>query len=327
MTQGLVVHSPTNLIAGKSDGIPMLVSQAGEQGLRRFVEFFTVTIRNANTRKVYHFNACKFLDWCGERGVNQLDQIEPIHVAGYIEGLQNSLSVPSIKQHLAAIRMLFDWLVTGQIIPTNPATSVKGPSYSVTTGKTPVLTAEETRELLDSIDTSSVVGLRDRAIIALMVWTFARVSALLKMKIEDYYPQQKRWWVRLHEKGGKRHEMPAHHLLEEYLDAYIAEAGIADDKKGFLFRSAVKRTKQLSDRPLHQQDVHRLIRKRAKGAGIETVICCHSFRATGITAYLMAGGTLEKAKFMANHVSTRTTSLYDRRKDEVTLDEVERIVI
>lgn len=327
MMQEIAVHSSTDLIAGKLDGIPMLVSQAGEQGLKRFVEFFTVTIRNANTRKVYHRNACRFLDWCAERGVSQLAQIEPIHVAAYIEGLQNSLSAPSVKQHLASIRMLFDWLVVGQIVVSNPATSVKGPSYSAKKGKTPVLSAEEARELLDSIDTSHVVGLRDRAIIALMVYTFSRVGAMVKMRVEDYYPQQKRWWVRLHEKGGKRHEMPAHHNLETYLDEYIAEAGIDDDKKGYLFRTAIGRTRQLSDRPMCQQDVHGMIRRRAKDVGIETLIGCHTFRATGITTYLMNGGTLEKAQYMANHESSRTTGLYDRRKDEVTLDEVERIVI
>jgi site-specific recombinase XerD len=327
MTQSIVVHSSTEIIPGNLDGIPALVTASGAQGLKRFVEFFTVTIRNPNTRKVYSRNCGRFLDWCAERRVSQLGEIEPIHVAAYIEELQDSLSAPSVKQHLAAIRMLFDWLVVGQVVPINPATSVKGPSYSAKKGKTPVLSAEEARELLDSIDTSHVVGLRDRAIIALMVYTFARVGAMVKMRVEDYYPQQKRWWVRLHEKGGKRHEMPAHHNLETYIDEYIAEAGIGDDKKGFLFRTAIGRTRQLSDRGMCQQDVHGMIRRRAKEAGIETLIGCHTFRATGITTYLLNGGTLEKAQYMAAHESSRTTGLYDRRKDEVTLDEVERIVI
>ena len=249
MTQDMVVHPGQEITAASPEGIPTLVSQAGEQGLKRFIEFFTVTIRNSNTRKVYHRNTCQFLDWCAERGVNQLDEIEPIHVAGYIEGLQDSLSAPSIKQQLASIRMLFDWLVTGQVVPANPATSVRGPNHSAKSGKTPVLSAEEAGDLLKSIDTSHVVGLRDRAVIALMVYTFARVGAMVTMKVEDYYKQEKRWWVRLHEKGGKRHEMPCHHNLETYLDKYIAEAGIADDKKVYLFRSALGRTQQLSERP------------------------------------------------------------------------------
>ena len=327
MTQEVVVHSSTGIDTPTAEGIPVIVSASGEQGLKRFVEFFTVTIRNLNTRKAYYRNTCEFLEWCVERGVDDLGQIQPIHVAAYVEELQSERSAPTVKQHLAAIRMLFDWLVTGQVVPSNPANSVRGPKFSAKRGKTPVLSAEETRHLLDSIDTSHVVGLRDRAIIALMTYTFARVGAMIKMRVEDCYKQGNRRWVRLHEKGGKRHEMPAHHNLEDYLSEYIEIAGIVDDKKGFLFRTAIGRTCQLSERPLHQQDVHRMIRRRAKEAGIETLIGCHTFRATGITTYLQNGGTLEKAQYMANHESSRTTGLYDRRTDEVTLDEVERIVI
>ena len=327
MTQEIVVHSSTEIEVPHVERLPTIIYSTGEQGLKRFVEFFTVNIRNANTRRVYHRNNCQFLDWCAEREIDELVEIQPVHVAAYIEGLQGRLSPPTVKQQLASIRMLFDWLVTGQVIPTNPATSVRGPAYSAKSGKTPVLSAEEARQLLDSIDTSHVVGLRDRAIIALMVYTFARVGAMVKMRVEDYYLQQKRWWVRLHEKGGKRHEMPAHHNLETYIDEYIAEAGIADDKKGFLFRTAIGRTRQLSERGMCQQDVHGMIRRRAKDAGIETAIGCHTFRATGITTYLQNGGTLEKAQYMANHESSRTTGLYDRRQDEISLDEVERIVI
>ena len=327
MNQEMVVRSGQVISPTNPERIPAMVSASGEQGLRRFVEFFTVNIRNANTRKVYHRNSCQFLGWCAAQGIEELTEIQPTDVAAYIEGLQERLSAPTVKQHLAAIRMLFDWLVTGQVVPINPATSVRGPRYSAKRGKTPVLSAEEARQLLDSIDTSHVVGLRDRAIIALMVYTFARVGAMVKMKVEDYYPQQKRWWVRLHEKGGKRHEMPAHHNLETYIDEYVKEAGIGDNKKGFLFRTAVGRTRQLSDRGMCQQDVHGMIRRRAKDAGIEAAIGCHTFRATGITTYLQNGGTLEKAQYMANHESSRTTGLYDRRQDEISLDEVERIVI
>jgi integrase len=107
----------------------------------------------------------------------------------------------------------FDRLIVGQIFGgPNPA-AVRGPKHVVKKGKTPVLDGDEAKKLIDSIDTSTIVGLRDRALIALLVYTFARVSAALHMNVEDYYPRGKRWWVlRLHEKGGKQHEMPAHHL-------------------------------------------------------------------------------------------------------------------
>ena len=164
------------------------------------------------------------------------------------------------------------------------------------------------------------------ALIALMVYTFARVGAALKMKVEDVYLQGRRTWVRLHEKGGKQHEMPCHHNLDEYLHAYIDGAGLVD-AKGCLFRTSVGRTGQLSDRTMTQADAYRMIGRRATAAGVLTKIGNHSFRATGITEYLRNGGKLEVAQQMANHESARTTGLYDRRNDQVSLDEVERIVI
>jgi site-specific recombinase XerD len=250
--------------------------------------------------------------------------VQPVHVAAYIEGLQ--IAAPSVKQRLAALRMLFDWLVIGQVMPANPASSVRGPRHSVKKGKTPVLSAEEARTLLDSIDTSTTIGLRDRALIGLMVYTFARVSAAIKMRIEDVYIQGRRTWVRLHEKGGKQHEMPCHHNLETWLHEYIDGAQLGN-AKGYLFRSAAGRTGRLSDTHMAQADVFRMVSRRAEAAGIGTRIGCHSFRATGITEYLRNGGKLEIAQQMANHESARTTGLYDRRTDQVNLDEVERIAI
>jgi integrase len=203
--------------------------------------------------------------------------------------------------------------VTGQVVPTNPAHSVRGPKHVVKKGKTPILTREETRALLDSIDVESMSGLRDRALIAAMVYSFARVGAVLAMKVEDYYPQGKRWWLRLHEKGGKRHEVPCHHILEEYLDAYCETARLWDQKKSPLFRTITNTAgRPLTQLPMRQADAWRMIRRRARGAGIETDVGCHTFRATGITAYLENGGTLEHAQQIAAHESRRTTKLYDR---------------
>jgi site-specific recombinase XerC len=179
----------------------------------------------------YYRAACNFFAWLEEHGVVELVDIEPIHVAAYVETLQATAAKLTVKQHLAAIRMLFDWLVVGQVLATNPAHAVRGPKHVVKRGKTPVLTADQARRLLDSIDISTLAGLRDRALIAVMTYALARVGAVVAMRVEGYYPQSKRWWVRLHEKGGKRHEMPAHHNLEAYLDAYIDTAGIREEKK------------------------------------------------------------------------------------------------
>ncbi|MFW8609895.1 tyrosine-type recombinase/integrase [Rhizobium beringeri] len=307
--------------------LPSVISAAGDRTAYRFLEFFTAQIRNPNTRRAYTRSVGQFCLWLDERGVRTITAVSSVHVAAYIEALSRDLSAPTVKQHLAAIRSLFDWLARGGDLPFNPASAVRGPKHSVKTGKTPVLTPEEARTLLDSIDVSTPIGLRDRALISLMVYSFARVGAASKMKIEDVFTQNRRLWVRLHEKGGKRHEMPCHHNLEAYLHAYIDGCGLAGDPKGPLFRTIGRRTKRLTETPLDQSGAYYMIGCRVAAAGIATRIGNHSFRATGITAYLKNSGTLEKAAIMANHSSTRTTQLYDRRRDDVTLDEIERVVI
>jgi site-specific recombinase XerD len=306
-----------------SSQVPALYAPDAPAAKRAF-EFFAVNIRNPNTRKAYARAASDFATWCELRGITDVRQVQPVHVAAYIEELQ--IAAPSVKQRLAALRMLFDWLVIGQVMPMNPASSVRGPRHSVKKGKTPVLSADEARALLDAIDTSTAIGLRDRALIGLMIYTFARVGAAIKMRVEDVYIQNRRTWVRLHEKGGKQHEMPCHHNLESWLHEYIDGAQL-DSAKGYLFRSAAGRTGTLSETPMSQADVFRMVGRRAKAAGIRTRIGCHTFRATGITEYLRNGGRLELAQQMANHESARTTGLYDRRTEQVNLDEVERIVI
>ncbi len=304
--------------------VPMLVMAEGERAGVRFLEFFAGILRNAHTRRAYA-RAASFLAWCEEAGVPSIAAVQPLHVAAWIELQTRERAAPSVKQQLAAIRHLFDWLVTGQVIPVNPAASVRGPSHVVRQGKTPVLDPTEARTLLDSIDVTPPIGLRDRALIAIMVYSFGRIGAALAMRVEDVFVQNRRLWVRLREKGGKRHEMPCHHSLDEYLHAYLDGTGIADDLKGPLFRTIGRGTSRLTHTPLPQANAYAMVRRRAVAAGIGTKIGNHSFRATGITAYLKNGGTLENAAAMANHASTRTTQLYDRRRDDISLDEVERI--
>ena len=325
MAHEIVQVTPRKLARLGLDAIPVVIRDAGEQATRRFLEFFTANIRNKNTRLAYARAVSRFLDWCDAYGLS-LEAIEPMAIAAYIEQLQTEHSAPTVKQHLAAIRIMFDWLVTGQVVPVNPASAVRGPKHVVKRGKTPVLTADQARQLLDSIDTSTIVGLRDRALIGVMVYSFARVGAVVTMKVEDYYQDGKRWWLRLHEKGGKRHEVPAHHNAESYLDEYLEAADITGEKKSPLFRSLDK-TRRLTERPMHRLDVLRMIKRRAVKAGLPPSTCCHTFRATGITAYLDNGGTIENAQVIAAHESPRTTKLYDRTSDEITLDEVERISI
>ena len=320
-------HMNASVVTLAAPHVPSLVAAAGGRASTRFLEFFAANIRNAHTRRAYSRAVGDFLAWCADAGVPSIAAVTPLHVATWIELQGRELAAPTVKQRLAALRHLFDWLVTGQVVPVNPAASVRGPSHIVKSGKTPVLDPVEARALLDSIDVTTPAGLRDRALIALMVYTFARIGAALGMKIEDVYTQNRRLWVRLREKGGKHHAMPCHHNLDEYLAAYLDGAGLRDDPKGPLFRTIGRGTGRLTRTPLPQANAYAMIRRRAAAAGIATKIGNHTFRATGITAYLKNGGTLEKAAAMANHASTRTTQLYDRRHDEISLDEVERIGI
>ena len=319
--------SPALLVPGgwRIEGLPGLIREAGPFAEQRLVEFFTTEIRNPNTRQAYASATARFFQWCENQNL-ALATVTPFAVAAYIGELQDCYAPPTVKQHLAAIRTMFDYLVVGQVLPVNPAASVRGPKHVVKKGKTPVLTASEARALLDSIDIGMCSGMRDRALLGTMVYSFARVGAVVSMNVEDYYQQGKRWWLRLHEKGGKFHEVPAHHNAEEYLDAYLNAAGIGNRKGAPLWRSMSKKWR-FSENRMSRVDVFCMIKRRVRQAELGASANCHTFRATGITAYLLNGGSIENAQAIAAHESPRTTKLYDRTADEITLDEIERIVI
>ncbi len=304
--------------------VPTAIAAAGEKAAWRFAEFFTANIRNKNTRAAYARAVGTFCSWCDERGQDFL-ALNPVVVAAYVEQLlAGGMAKPTVKQHLAAIRMLFDYMVTGGVLPFNPAASVRGPKHVVKRGKTPVLRQDEARELLESIDVSTPAGLRDRALIGVMVYSFARVSAVVGMDVDDYYQQGKRWWIRLAEKGGKAHAVPVHHKAEEFLDEYLA--ALEHPSKGLLFRAMTKE-RTFGKNRLSRIDAFRMVKRRSAAAGLGAAPNCHTFRATGITAYLLNGGSIEGAQAIAAHESPRTTKLYDRTADEITLDEIERIAI
>ncbi len=317
--------APPALVRLGIDMLPASIGAQGESTRRRFIQFFTANIRNRNTRRAYARAVKQFFDWTESRRLD-LEQIDALAVATYIEKIGGEMSRPSVKQVLAGIRQMFDYLVTGGILEVNPAASVRGPKYVVRRGKTPVLSAEQARQLLDAIDRSKLIGLRDRALIGLMVFSFARVGAANTLRVGDYFETEKRWWLRLHEKGGKRHEVPCHHTLAKYLEDWITAAGLGGDKKAWLFCSIGKGDRLTGNR-IDTNDVLRMIKRRAKEAGLPYSTCCHTFRATGITTYLKNGGTLEHAQQIAAHESPRTTKLYDRTRDQVSVDEIERIQI
>ena len=329
-TTEIIPFKEPRALAGLATTLPALFLP-DEKAADRFFGFFTAHIRNLNTRRAYYKAACRFSEWCEGRGLCKLAYVKPPHVAAYIEWLGApepkgaGLSKPTVKQHLAALRMLFDWLVVGHVLDVNPAHAVRGPKHVTKKGRTPVLEREEARALFSVIDTANLTGLRDRALIGIMIYTFARVGAVLQMNVGDYFSQGRRGWLRFHEKGGKEHEAPCIPKLEVFLDEYIAAAGIAADVNGPLFRTTGRSTG--TPHRMKQQDAYRMIERRAGQAGIKTKVGNHSMRATGITDYLKHEGTLENAQQMANHSSPRTTKLYDRRNEEASLDEYAKVGI
>jgi len=322
MSEHLPAKQNVGLRSDDTGRIPSLISDAGRETTESFVEFFASTIPNKNTRTAYLHAVTQFSDWCSERSL-PLKAVSPIVLAAYRE--QHPGSLPTIKQHFSALRMMFAWFVEKGITERNPVREVKTEKFSRGEGKTPAFAIDEIKQLFASFDTETVVGLRDRALIGVMAYTFARVDAATSLRIRDYVQQGRRSFIRLREKGGKEKEIPCHHLLEEYLDAYLLVANLGGGKDAPLFRTATGRTGKLTENPMTRFDAWKMVRRRLKDADIFGEFSNHSFRATGITTFLENGGSLESAQFIAGHADSRTTKLYDRRHQRASLEDLERV--
>ncbi|MDX2199340.1 MAG: tyrosine-type recombinase/integrase [Phycisphaerae bacterium] len=325
------------------ESVPLTIRNAGPDATRAFFEFFTATIRNKNTRMAYARACARFLDWCDGRGV-RLEKIAPMTLAAYVEMLSNGLpgedgttdggengGIPpmapsSVKQHLAAIRMLFDWLATRHIVDVNPARSVKGPKHTVVEGITPAFDVKQARLLLESIDISKPRGLRDRALLASMIYTAARVSAVCNLRVKDFAQDGSQWILRFGEKGGKRRQIPCSSVLEKILREYIDATGIGDAVDTPLFRTFTKSGRPTA-RGVSRVEAHYMLKSRLKKAGLPANLSSHSFRATTATDLLAQGIPLEDVQYLLGHADPRTTRLYDRRKKEITRRIVERISV
>jgi site-specific recombinase XerD len=321
--------------AGGGPLVPTLIADAGEGAARRFFEFFTANIENPNTRLAYAQAVDRFLRWAEARRLT-LRSIEPIAVAAYVQELKGRLAVPSVKQHLAAIRMLFAWLVTGQVVPTNPAASVKAPKHVVKRGKTPVLSAANARTLLDAIDASTLVGLQDRLILLTLAYTGARVGAVAALQRGHFYEARDQWMLHFDEKRGKSREIPAAHDLKLLFDAYLERTGIGNERRRrdpvtgewepvYLFRTAAGRTGQLTKTPMTGDDIYRMMRRHAERAGVTTRVSPHSFRVAIATDLHEQGVPTDEIQTLLGHSDVRTTNLYQRNRRGVTRNLVERI--
>jgi site-specific recombinase XerD len=308
--------------------LPAILERAGKAAIFAAEEFFYGRIRNEHTRAAYLIAVRRFLSWAAKRHIELL-QITPRDVGQYIDGLRKeNTSVATRKQHLAALRHFFDSLVTRHAVILNPALSVRGERYQVVEGKTPEMTVPHARQLLASIKTSNVVGLRDRAIIAILIYTAARAGAVASLRRGSFYFAGDQWMIHFDEKGGKSREIPVRHDLEKMISEYLAPAGLATAQKDTpLFRTVIRKTGVLTEKALHVNDVCRMIKRRLNDAKLPTRLSPHSFRVTTITDLLEQGVPLEDVQRLVGHSDPRTTRLYDRRKKTVTRNIVERISI
>jgi site-specific recombinase XerD len=322
-----VASGSTPAVPQRADSdLPTLVAGAGAAGAFTWDEFFAGEIRNPHTRTAYERAVRGFLDWCSVTGIDDLRRVAPGDVGRYQDQLTGG--TPKKKLHLAAIRRYFDRLVTRHVVMLNPAASVRGERYAVVEGKTPEISVEQARQLLRSMDVSTVVGLRDRAVIGILIYTAARAGAVAKLQTRSLQHDGSQWQLRFDEKGGKSREIPVRHDLQSFILQYVESAGLRDAAKETpLFRTTVRKTKQLTDRALTGVDVCRMVKRRLRDAGLPPRLSPHSFRVATVTDLLDQGAALDEVQYLAGHADPRTTRLYDRRQRKVTRNLVERISI
>ncbi len=302
---------------------PAIILRSSGRTQETFFEFFAAEITNRNTRESYLRDVTRFSQWCVERGF-AVDQVSTLHLAAYREVLRKELSPPSVKRHFSALRRLFAWWVEKGVLERNPVREVRTEKFSRSEGKTPAFDHEDMQVLFASFDPTLLIDLRDRALIGVMAFSFARVEAVCKLKMKDYYAQGRRSYLQLNEKGGMQRDIPCNHRLEEFLDSYVVALGeSANDAP--LFRSARGRTGLLESKKMQRTDVYAMVQRRVSRCGIVGKFSCHSFRATGITNFLENGGSLEKAQWIAGHADSRTTKLYDRRALRASIEDLERV--
>jgi integrase/recombinase XerD len=286
-------------------------------------------IRNKNTRSAYKTAWRSFFAFSSEYKL-ELDRVKPYHVGMWLKRHPGGVSTQ--RQHLAAVRLLFDHLLEEGVVDINPAARAKPPRLQRERSDTPAFEHEELKAFLGAINLDSLRGIRDKALFSVLAYSWARVSALVGLKVQDYYTRKGGRWLRLEEKRGKIHEVPVHSKAREAIDQWLEASGIASNSDAPLFPAFAKDKKTFArDKKTHQlrhldrTGVWQLVQTRARACGIKKRVCPHSFRATGITEYMSVGGTLEIAQRIAGHSQLSTTKIYDRSGDRLTIAEIERV--
>lgn len=280
----------------------------------RFLGFFDLALSNPNTRRNYRRVVSDFVAYCDGQSLHSICDVHETHVAGYVNQVVASHAPATAQMHAGAIRRFFQWLVTGKVLNTNPAEAVRAPKHRDRGRKVVLMQMDEAKALVEAIDDTTNIGLRDRAMIAVMIWTFARIGTILEMKVRDAFIREGRQFLRL--KDGD--ERPCDQVLGRYVEAYINGCQLSDTPDAPLFQT-IKRgsgqkggTGQLSGEPLLQSNIYKRIRHYASASGLTDNVGGRAVRATGLVAFLQQGGALETASAMAGHNSTRPTKSYSR---------------
>ncbi len=319
------LHRPREVATSDTSETPALIAHAGPAAQFAWDEFIYGRIRNRCTRRAYSHAVRRFLDHCRLSGLD-ITRIAPRDVGLYLDSL--AYAPATKKLHLAGLRHFFDTLVTRHVVVLNPAASVRGERLQVIEGKTPEIGVQQARRLLHSIKVTDNVGLRDRAIIGILIYTAARVGAVARLRRGGFSCVGDQYCLRFAEKGGKSREIPVRHDLQQFLLDYLKASSLDyADKAIPLFRTTIRRTKQLTSSAMTADDVARMVKRRLKDAGLSNRLSPHSFRVTTITDLLSQGVPLEDVQNLAGHADPRTTRLYDRRHRRVTRNIVERISI
>lgn len=305
--------------------VPQLVQKAGPAGTFTWEEFFLARISNPHTRVAYERVIRRFLGWV-ESYATDLAQVTPAMVGVFLRELK--VSPPSQKLALSALRSFFQLLTERHLVVLNPAASVRSERFRVDEGRTPEITPLQSRTLLQSIDVTSIVGTRDKAVIATLIFTAARAGAVANLKRGHLQQESGQWILLFREKNGVQRKIPVRHDLQLMLQDYLDDADLLGiDRELPLFRSFQGRSARLSSKPITAIDICRMVKKRCHEAGLSNSLSPHGFRVGTITDLLKQGVPLEDVSFLAGHADMRTTRLYDRRQREVTRNIVERISV
>ena len=310
-----IVFTAADLILGSSESNRAKVSET-------LLNILEGRVRNSNTRKAYKAAWRSFFQFCSEYKL-ELHRVKPYHFGMWLK--RHTGSVATQRQHLAAVRLLFDHLLEKGVVDINPAARAKAPRLERESAHTPVFEQNEIKIFLEAIKPDSLLDKRDKALFSTLVYSWARVSAVVGLNVEDYFERKGERWLRLHEKRGKIHEVPVHSKARQAIDQWLLASNFGSNPSAPLFPAFGKNKKIPELRHMDRTSVWKLVQTRARSSGLEKRVCCHSFRATGITEYMNAGGSLDIAQRMAGHSQLSTTKIYDRSRDRLTMAEVEKV--